>query len=133
MIYLILVVLFWILAAICNAVSDTLDHHYYVSIFHRPENINNARWTNFFNPEKSSISAYILPFTKYKLDAWHLSKSLMIIFFVCSLLCAIKVPNIPILNTGWFLLIMFIGLGLLWNGTFNLFYNHLLKTKKWKI
>jgi hypothetical protein len=126
MIYL--VVLFWILAAICDAISDTLSHHYYTSIFYRPNNINNTKWTHFFNPQASNISPTIIPFTKYKLDAWHLSKSLMIVFFVCSSTFA-WMSGPPLLNIWWYYLGFFILLGIIWNGIFNIFYNHLLLKK----
>lgn len=91
------------LAAICNALMDTLEHHFDVSIF---RNLN----PKFWNPNVSWQYAYIIPFTKYKVDAWHLAKSLMIICLAFA--CA---------NT-WY---MFIILGIIWNSVFNIFYNRI--------
>src|SRR5688572_9293791 len=68
---------FFSLAAICNAVMDKLQFHFYTSIFQD----KNPR---FWNPELSWRYAKIVPFTKYKIDAWHLAKSLMIIFVACA-------------------------------------------------
>jgi hypothetical protein len=116
---------FWVLAAICNACMDTLAHHYYTSIFYKPSNINNAKWISFFNPDISSISAYTLPYTKYKVDAWHLFKSSMIIFLALSITFA-WMSGPPLLNIWWYYLGFFILLGIIWNGIFNIFYNHLL-------
>lgn len=53
----------------------------------------------------------------YKLDAWHLAKSGMIVSF-----CLAIVFYIPVFG-----LIDFVLFGLIWNLTFNLFYNHLFK------
>ncbi len=114
-----------VLAAICNACMDTLVHHWDSSVFYKPNCIENNRWNSFFNPEKSSVSAYILPFTKYKVDAWHLLKSLMIILLVGAIVISLA-SEPPIFNVWWFYLGLFIWFGILWNGTFNIFYNHIL-------
>jgi len=111
--------IFFALAAMCNAVMDTLVHHYYRSIF---VNMNKYFW----NPEESWLHAKVIPFTKYKLDAWHLFKSAMIIFLALAVISA-WVSGPPLLNVWWFYLIAFIWLGVLWNGVFNLFYNHILR------
>jgi hypothetical protein len=111
--------IFWVLAAICNSVMDTLVHHYSTSVFKK---LNSAVW----NPEVSWKSAAYLPYTKYKIDAWHLFKSAMIIFLALSIISA-WIFGPPLLNVWWFYLITFVWLGVVWNGVFNLFYNHILR------
>ena len=94
-----------------NSIMDTLTHHYGYSIF---KNLNPKWW----NPNESWKYVNFLPLTKYRADAWHLSKSLMIIF-IC-----ISIVNADDLNV-----FDFIFLGLLWNITFSFFYEHVLIKK----
>lgn len=118
-------IIFLILAAICNAVCDTLVHHYYNSVFNKK-----GFPAKFWNPDLSSTEAYIVPHTKYKVDAWHLFKSGMICFLIGSIVMAHNNGE-AILNVWWFYLIEYIYLGITWNAVFNLFYNKILikKTK----
>ena len=69
-------ILFLVLAAFFKAVADTLQHHFETSIFKNKD----VRW---WNPAFSWKYVKFLPFTKYRLDAWHLSNSLMIVSFIC--------------------------------------------------
>jgi hypothetical protein len=69
-----MIFLFILLAAICKAVADTLQHHFESSVFKYKD-------PRFWNPAVSWQYAYRIRFTKYPVDAWHLSNSLMIIFF----------------------------------------------------
>lgn len=117
---MIIAVIFLILGAICNACMDTLAHHYYNSIFNRKG--YNAK---FWNPVLSSTEAYIIPYTKYKLDAWHLFKSLMICFLIGAIIMSWQSGE-AILNVWWFYLTVYIFLGIGWNLVFNLFYNIIL-------
>lgn len=105
--------LFITLAAICKAVADTLAHHFYVSAF---KGLNQSFW----NPEVSWHSAPYLPFTKYKVDAWHLFNSAMIVF-----MCAAVVFHQHLLKWWIELLIA----GGCWNLAFNVFYNKILQSK----
>lgn len=57
----------------------------------------------------------------WKFDAWHISKSTMVMFLIAGAVLYQPVFN-PILD--------FLLLGILWNASFNLGYNHLLKSKK---
>jgi hypothetical protein len=100
------------LASICNSIMDTLTHHFSQSIF---RNKNEEFW----NPNVSWKFAFYLPYTKYKVDAWHLLKSAMIIFICLAIVFGNKLNIID-----------FILLGTLWNIVFNIFYNHLLISKK---
>lgn len=109
-----------VLAAIANACMDNLSHHWYKSIFNK---LNSKFW----NPEISWKLGYI-PHTKYKFDAWHIFKSTMII----CLCAAIALYNPEWLfpgNRKYSCFIAFCLFGIAWNGTFNLFYNHILNRK----
>ena len=103
--------LFLILAAICNAIMDTITHHWDISIFDKPpEEI--TKYDFWWNPDYSWINKYVnkdshnkirkicfglfdRPFT----DAWHTFKSLMIVFIILSILtfdCNCIIPiNLP--------------------------------------
>ena len=59
-----------------------------------------------------SANTPLLKFTHYRIDAWHLSKSLMVIC-ICAAMS----------STIW----EFIIYGIIWNLVFNLMYNHSLK------
>jgi hypothetical protein len=130
-VYLSLSFLVWDLAAICNAVMDTLKFHYYNSIFHTKYGPNNAFW----NEDLQGSKPYIIPGTKYKVNAWHLFKSAMIILQALSS-CFIFLAGTYITVLPYKILI-FIGLliiyGIKWNGFFNLFYNKILLKKKHRI
>lgn len=104
-------ILFLIIAGFFKAVSDTLTHHYDTSIF---------KWKDarFWNPAISWQFAHYLKFTKYKLDAWHISNSGMIIFF--SLAVVFHHPHLK-----WYYEILLAGS--LFNLSFNIFYNHILR------
>lgn len=100
-----------IAAGFFKAVADTLTHHYDTSIF---------RWKDrkFWDPSISWKYADYLKFTRYKLDAWHLANSGMIICF-----CGAFAVNESHLWWGWEFLIA----GALFNVSFNLFYNKILR------
>lgn len=107
---------FFILAATCKAIADTLRHHFDTSIF-RP--LNRNFWDTSISENKK-----LFWFTKYRLDAWHLANSAMIVAVV--LFGVYAKPVFP-----WKAL-DFLSFGLLWNGTFNTFYNHILKLDTWQ-
>jgi hypothetical protein len=110
------------LAASCNALMDTLQHHFYVSVF---KGLNPFFW----NPEKSWNNSKYIPYTKYKIDAWHLSKSSMIVLLAASII-TFEYPKFLLGVNSFFSFIFLMSIyGTLWNLTFNLFYNRLLKSK----
>jgi hypothetical protein len=130
-IYLCLSLVCWELAAICNAIMDTLKFHYYTSIFCEKYGVYNAFW----NEDVKDNKPYIIPGTKYKVNAWHLFKSAMIVLFaLCNcfiFLAGTYITYLPykiIIVTG--LLIVY---GFRWNGFFNLFFNKILVQKKYRI
>lgn len=119
MISVFLSLLFFLLAAACNACMDKLSFHFHKSVFNK---LN----PNFWDPSVSWKYAKFVPFTKYKIDAWHLFKSAMIVFICISIMIAFKggvyVDNSFVYNK----IVLFLTMGLLWNGSFNLFFNKIL-------
>ena len=107
-----LAILFIILAASCKALSDTLAHHFDTSIF---------KWKNpkFWNPVISSDWAE--KFRGYKVDAWHLSNSAMIVFMIM----AVALHRYDRFQLQWYYELL-IG-GCIWNAAFNLFYNKIFR------
>lgn len=125
--------IFIMLAAICNAIMDTITYHWYESIFC---GFVNRHW---WDPEVSWRNKYKQgqPYNGLKkwwifdaqfTDAWHTFKSLMIVLIAL----AIITFNCLIIHYWYEYIIMFIVYGLLWNLTFSLFYNKLLKSKNYK-
>ena len=120
--------LFLLLAAICNSIMDNLKDHWYISKF-------NSLPIQFWNPEISWKLSFVR-YTKYHLDAWHLFKSLMIIFIILSITLNMFYGNILIILLSTYIkskflsILIVIGIyGISWNLIFNLFYNHLLIKK----
>jgi hypothetical protein len=116
----------FILAAICNAVIDVTQFHYYRSIFNNEPFSEswwngNISWRNKYKNGTVSQGRNNIPvwFT----DAFHFFKSLMI-----TLLALAVVFYKPLIN--WW--VDFIALGLSWNIFFSLFYKHILKTRTYE-
>lgn len=103
----------FILASICSSVMDNTAHHWYKSVFNK---LN----PNFWNPLVSCNTAKYIPFTRYKVDSWHIFKSLCIVFTVIGI-----VTYKTIINQYVDVLIF----GLAWNVTFDLFYTIILNRK----
>jgi len=102
--------IFILLAAIFNAVMDkTKDTIQFNSSAFR--NLNPKFWN-----DEVSESVFILG-TKYKPNAWHISKSCMIFCFAFAIIF-----YKPFINY-----IDFCVIGAIWILTFNLFYNHIFK------
>lgn len=93
------------LAAICKALIDTIA-------FHK----GGVFKSKFFD---INTQGKFLPFTKYPLDGFHISNSLMIVFFVV----ATCMPS-PLV---WYLNIILLGTA--FNLVFNLFWNHIFNHK----
>lgn len=124
----------WILAAICNAVMDTLAHHYPTSIF--------TKWdSKFWNPAiswknkyKEGVKAYgpafflstglLVAFT----DGWHLFKSSMIVLIGISIVTFPYTFQICLFNNEWLNGLVWLSIyGIAWNVPFSYFYNNVLK------
>lgn len=100
-----------LLAAIMKAVADTLMFHYDTSVFKHLT-------PKFWNPVESYKYVKPLPFTKYKPDGWHLANSGLII-------CFIAAAVFHDIHLKWYFVLP--ALGVLFNLTFNLFYNKILR------
>lgn len=92
-------------AGICKALVDTIAFHK-GGVF---------KGNNFYN---INIQGKFLHFTKYPLDAFHLGNSLMIFLFVGAVVIAAR-------QKLWISVIAFVVLGILFNLSFNLFWNHI--------
>lgn len=118
--------IFLALASICNAVIDTLAHHHSVSVFKKYKtgfwaDATLVSWKNKYI-NNDTLQGRKKLFWKINLpvqftDAWHLFKSLMIIFTVTSI-----IMYVPLINK----IIDFCIIGIVWNLIFNLFYNVIL-------
>lgn len=101
--------IFICLAAVFNALMDRIENeNFFESVFKKLDQ-------RFWYKRESWKYAYKI--FGYKVDAWHLSKTLMVVFACLSIV--FYNPFIPIAD--------FIVLGVLWNLTFNLFYNRIFK------
>lgn len=87
--------LFFFFAGVCNSVMDTLAYHYSTSIFSKVAD------QEFWNPDISWLNKYkgrdpdagpkffgSTTFLVWTTDAWHLFKSLMLIFFFLGVLAS---------------------------------------------
>lgn len=99
------------LAAIFKALADTLQHHFDTSVFSK---LNQKFW----NPVVSCDHAKFIPFTKYRMDAWHIANSGMITAFIVAVVFATPVKY-------WWLSIIICGI--IFNLVFNLFYNQIFR------
>lgn len=128
---------FFILAAICNALMDTLQFHWY-----------KFRWNNkvnpqFWNPIKSWKNKYIngnpIDGLRYKgifgfmsnfLDAWHLFKMIMIICFALSIVFFPYAFKFCVFTDNFFNgCLWMVILAVAWNVPFNLFFNTIFVKK----
>lgn len=102
--------LYLVIAAILNAFMDRIENEsFYESIF--------VNWNEKFWYKRTSCK-YAKKIFSYKMDGWHIAKSLMII---CILMCWV---NYKEFYNWWVDVIM---AGGLWIVTFNIFYNKLFK------
>lgn len=125
--------IFLALASFCNACMDTLQFHFHGSIFSKLP----YKYIYWFNPSVSWKNKYIdrdpskpikkiffglmdRPFT----DAWHTFKSLMVLFVI---LTCISYPDLELHIVVWLYHIALSAL--VWNLTFNFFYNDTLMKK----
>ena len=128
----------WSIAPIFNAIMDLVEAEpFYQSIFFKAPNSTNSnvetvtKWNNWWY--KRISWAYAKKIFGYKIDAWHISKSLMIIFIVAS---AILFHFEEMLFNTKFLWINIslevVIRGLSWNTIFSLFYHKLFRSKTWQ-
>ncbi len=124
----------WILAAICNAVMDTLAHHYSTSIFTKydPKFWNpKISWKNKYKKGVKALgpafflsTGMLVAFT----DGWHLFKSTMIVLLASSVILFSHAHFIHILNNIWLNGLCWMCIyGIAWNVPFSFMYNKVLK------
>ncbi len=114
------------LAAICNAVMDVTQFHFYRSIFNKePFSVSwwngDISWRNKYKNGDIKQGRTNIPvwFT----DAFHFFKSLMILLLTLAVISYETMFN-PLID-------LFM-LGLAWNTFFSLFYKHILKTETYE-
>ncbi len=103
----------WFMAAVLNAVMDRTDNSV---AFNR--SIFNHLDPKFWN--KAISWQYAKQVFNWKADCWHIAKSAMIICLAASLYFVLISVN----GFKWWEVPI---LGIVWNVTFNTFYNHILK------
>jgi hypothetical protein len=104
------------LAAVCNAVMDTLHHHFETSIF---KDKDPGFWNTTVSWERSFNLFGDLGGPRWvTLDAWHIAK------FVMLFSLAGAVITFPYNALFWFPALV-----LLWGAVFELFYSYLLRKK----
>ncbi len=119
--------IFWSLAAICNAVMDVLQNHFTDSVF--TNRIFNAGW---WDPNRSWVNKYKFKNPRYGrnnkpiifTDAWHLFKFLMLTFLGLSI---VTFDKDYLYETNYLILPVLVVYSLLWGMVFELFYKHLLR------
>ena len=125
------------MASVCNAVMDTLAHHYSTSAF---KDLDNRFWNaavswknkyiNYDGGDKRLKKWFWIINKPVQLsDGWHLFKTLMIIFIILAVVFHKNVDCFITVNTCWNGLIQLFIFGVVWNITFSLFYNHILRKK----
>lgn len=123
----------FLLAAICNAVMDTSNHHFSTSIF---KNLNPLFWNGEISWKNKYINGdsrlgrrkwkYGINYPVQLTDAFHLFKMLMIIFLAMSVITFEKSFFVSEYNLFSFGLILTL-YGFVWNTTFSFFYNKVLR------
>lgn len=120
------------LAAICNALMDTISFHYKQSIFTKfnPQwwdpliswKNKYIDWDNDVRMERQLFigNLFSIKYPTFLTDAWHFFKSLMIVLLGFAIVLYVPVVNIYV---------DIILVGLAWNLTFNVFYNKLFKKR----
>lgn len=121
MLFITLITLYIILSAIANAIADRLEN---VVAFN--DSIFYNRDPKFWCKEISW--QYAKKIFSYKIDAWHLAESFQVVILLLALILCFSNMQAPNLH-GWWLAGLFCFLGILYNVTFNIFYNRILKRK----
>lgn len=124
MIPILFVIGFVFLAAFFNAVMDATEDapNFNESIF---RNLNTRFWL------KSVSWQYAKKIFGYKLDAWHIAKTCMVICIsgaIMASLCAGLTGHVHIVNWYWWIKCLAV-IGFVWNSTFILFYHKIFKIK----
>lgn len=133
----ILSIVFFVLAAVCNALMDTIQFHWYK--FRWKDKVN----VNFWNPITSWKNKYIdkdidkglrhkgwLSWLSNFTDAWHILKMIMIVSFALSIILFPYLFKINIFDSNFLNGVLWLIIyGLAWNISFNYCYNTLFVIK----
>lgn len=139
MIALIASYIFFVLAAICNAVMDNVAHHPSLSVL---KDVWDGWWIRDWRVKyedcdgdglgdadcgrkKWSLLGITFNAPVQLLDGWHFSKMVMIIF-LCASVTAVTFSKIQYIEWYWSLA-YFVLLGTSWNFFFGLFYKRILR------
>jgi hypothetical protein len=127
---LVLVFVFVALGATCNSIMDVTSHHFEQSIFKGSwwDSVNSWRLKYVDGDHtKGRIKWYFGINKPVQLtDAWHFFKMLMI-FFMCAAIATMSYVG-PMSFTWW--PFTFTIAGIVWNTTFSLFYDKILRRNK---
>ena len=139
-----LVIIFWMLAAICNALMDISAHKFESSIFsHKDPFIWDAKvsWKNKYNNRDPELGRRrwfygLIVLHPAFTDAWHFAKSLMIVC-ICAVVALLDyevITHLNMITTQYGFIKLTIGifliLGISWNVTFSFFYDVVFRKKK---
>lgn len=125
--------IFFALAAICSAVMDIIENeNFFTSIF---INLQSKFW---YKRESWKESEKVI---NWKFDGWHLFKSTMIIFILGAILFYKPIESINwlidlvIKESMWRVICQYsvhlLIFSAVWDMTFNLFYNKILRYNTW--
>jgi len=128
---IIFIYLLVVLASISNAIMDITAHKFHISIF---KNLNPQYWNSEISWQNKYIDGdstkgrvkWFLNIDKpvQLTDAWHLFKSLMIIF-LCGAIGVGCYINLNLFES----FILFLTIGVTWNLTFSMFYHNFFLRK----
>lgn len=124
----------WVIAPILNAIMDLVENENFgQSIFFdktEMKKLGKYKWNQWWYKRDSWL--IVKKILGYRPDAWHLCKSLMIIFIVLSSIAMYFQGPIKFFDKLWLNgLCDLIIKGTLWNLTFTLFYHKLFRSKTW--
>lgn len=126
----------WCIAPIFNAIMDlTENENFSQSIFFdrtEVKKFGKYKWNHWWYKRDSDDTVKLI--FGYRPDAWHFSKSIMIILAILSAVIGIYFENRLInLCVVWFDAILELCLrGVLWNVIFTIFYHKLFRSKTWQ-
>ena len=134
----ILSVIFFGLAAICNAMMDTLQFHWYK--FKWKDKVNpqywnpTISWKNKYvdgDPSKGLKFSFPFGWVANFLDAWHLFKMIQIFLIVFAIIAFPFSYQICFFDSYFWNQLAWLAIfGVTWNGLFNWFFNKILVTSK---
>lgn len=127
----------WVIAPIFNAIMDlTENENFSQSIFFDKTEIKRLgkyKWNHWwYKRDSDDVVKKILG---YRPDAWHISKSIMILLFLSSLIVEVyfEGPFLNVFTNIWLNASMELILkGWAWNLIFTIFYHKLFRSKTWR-